>query len=316
MKRFMSWPVALLTGACAPWTPAGGLTYSAEPVPDDVAIPIPPRQQVMERWLLPPAQPWAPWTKATLLSALDEEPPPAPESLPDVRRLQIVQHAQNAALALAHDGVPPDTLWVVDLRGAASVAFVATLSAHTPVAPVLTFNNWPAEDEVIPAEETLSALLLYSPILPAAGAPATPVFVLDSFRLAYRDESIDEATDNRYALTQADFPTASQLATLGVRHVVYVVEQWSESEVEEDDLHDVFATWSEAGIPITVMDLGALVEEPRLEVYLSDHRYYPVPRMTIVEGPWLYHHSPGGFGGHEGPPPHFGGRGGWFGGGG
>jgi hypothetical protein len=204
----------------------------------------------------------------------------------------------------------------VDLRGAASVAFVATLSAHTPVAPVLTFNNWPAEDEVVPAEETLSALLLYSPILPTAGAAATPVFVLDSFRLAYRDESIDEATDNRYALTQADFPTAGQLATGGIRHVVYVVEQWAASEVEEDDLHDVFAAWSEAGVPITVMDLGALVQEPPLAVYLADHRYYPVPRMTIVEGPWLHHHSPGGFGGYEGPPPHFAGRGGWFGGGG
>jgi hypothetical protein len=316
MRRLIPWPIALLTGACAPWTPAAGLTYSAEPVPESIAIRIPPRQQAMEHWLLPPEQPWAPWTKATLLSALDEQPPPDPESLPDVRRLQIVQHAQTAALALSHDGLPPNTLWIVDLRGAASVAFVATLSTRAPVAPVLTFNNWPAEDEVIPAEETLSALLLYSPVLPVGSSPATPVFVLDSFRLAYRDESIDEATDNRYALTGADFPSASQLGALGIHHVVYVVEQWNENEVEEDDLHDVFSAWSQAGIPITVMDLGALVLEPPLGPYLADHLYFPVPRVTVVEGPWLHHHSPGGFGGHEGPSPHFPGRGAWFAGGG
>lgn len=316
MRRFIPWPLALLTGACAPWTPAAALTYSAESVPEDVAIPVPPRQQVMERWLLPPEQPWAPWTKATLLSALDEEPPPTPESLPDVRHLRVVQNAIAAAVALAHCGIPPQTLWVVDLRGAASVAFVATLSARAPVAPVLTFNNWPAEDEVIPAEETLAALLLYSPILPVRGVSATPVFVLDSFRLAYRDESIDEATDNRYSLAEADFPSATQLGMLGIRHVVYVVEQWSASEVEEDDLHEVFASWAEARVPITVLDLGDLVREPCIETHLAEHRYYPVPRSTIVEGPWLHHRSPGGFGGHEGPSPHFGGRGGWFGGGG
>ncbi|HVW27330.1 MAG TPA: hypothetical protein VHC69_18325 [Polyangiaceae bacterium] len=316
MKPLITWPIALITGACAPWTPASSLSYSAEPVPDGIAIRLPPRHEVMQRWLLPPDQPWAPFTKATLLSALDEQPPPTPESLPDVRRLSIVQRAQAAALALARGGVPPRTLWIVDLRGAASVAFVATLSLRAPVAPILTFNNWPAEDEVIPAEETLSALLFYSPVMPPRNVIATPVFALDAFRLAYREESVDEATDNRYALSSADFPSASQLGPLGIDHVIYVVERWGDGEVEEDDLHDVFATWADAGVPITVMDLGQVVEEPRVDVYLGEHRYYPVPRVTIVEGPWLHEHSPGGFGGHEGAPHFAGARGGWLSGGG
>jgi hypothetical protein len=321
MRRLPMWPVALLTGACAarPWTPAMSVSYYTEPVPDAITVQLPPRHQAMERWLLPPDQPWAPWTKATLLSALDEEPPPVPQALPDIRLLEVVHRAEAAALAVARNGIPPHSLWLSDLRGAASVAFVATLSARTPVAPVLTFNNWPAADEVIPTEETLAALVMYSPTLPQAAAPATPVFALDAWRLAFADDDIADATDNRYVLSPSDFPNAGQLAALGVTQVVYLVEEWSAEEVEEDDLHDVFAAWAEAGVAITVLDLRTLTGEPHLQTYVETHRYFPVPRVTIVEGDWLHRRSPGGFGGHVGPPGpsgHWGGRGGWLSGGG
>ena len=80
--------------------------------------------------------------------------------MPDINGLDVVRRAQAAASRLATQGVPPDTMWVIDLRGAASVAFGATLSqeASRPVAPVMTFNNWPADNEVVPAEQTLAAL--------------------------------------------------------------------------------------------------------------------------------------------------------------
>ena len=317
MKRWLPLPVALLTGACMPepWTPAAVVAYSEEPVPEPVGIQLPPQHQAMERWLLPPGQPWAPWTKATLLSALDEQPRPEPENLPDVRGLEVVHRAQSAAANLARDGLPPGTLWIADLRGAASVAFVATLSAYTPVAPVLTFNNWPADEEVVPAEETLAALLLYAPYMPKADTPATPVFALDAWRLAYRDEDVGEATDNRYALAPSDFPTAEQLARLGIRRVVYLVERWDPEEVEEDDVHDVFAAWVQAGVAITVMDLQTLTGEPRLEAYVETHRYYPVPRVTIFASGTLHAHSPGGFGGPLHGHGHTG-SGGWHSGGG
>jgi hypothetical protein len=320
MKPRLHLPIALLTGACAtrPWTPAMSASFSSEPVSQSVEVRFPARLDMMLRWLLPREEAWAPWTKATLLSAVDEDPPLAPDSLPDVRTLNVVSRAEAAARVLAREGIPQGSLWVTDLRGAASVAFASVLSNYAPVAPVLTFNNWPAEDEVIPAEETLAALLLFSPRLPLPNVPATPVFMLDSWRLAYTDEYFDEATDNRYALTPADFPTAEQLLARGITRVVYVVEEWDQGDVEEDDLHEVFMEWAEAAIAISVVDLRTLNGEPRIDAYLANNRYYPSPRSTIIDGDWLPAHSPGGFGGYAGPPRTVGGlgRGFWMGGGG
>jgi hypothetical protein len=151
--------------------------------------------------------------------------------------------------------------------------------------------------------------------LPKAGVPATPVFALDAWRLAYRDEDVGEATDNRYALSPSDFPTADQLAHLGITRVVYLVERWSAGGVEEDDVHDVFAAWAHAGVAITVMDLEMLSGEPHLETYLETHRYFPVPRLTIIASGSLHAHSPGGFGrphGYGHPGSHVG----WHSGGG
>jgi hypothetical protein len=71
------------------------------------------------------------------------------------------------------------------------------------VSLVTTFNNWPADNELVPAEETLAALVTMQPNLGADDeAGACPVFLLDAWRLAYRDDEInDEVTDNRYMLT-------------------------------------------------------------------------------------------------------------------
>jgi hypothetical protein len=320
MTRLATWPVALLTTACAtrPWTSATLVEYRGEPVPESSSVELPPRQEAMERWLLPVEQPWASWTKATLLSALDEQPPAFPQRLPDVRSLRVVADAERAAFALARAGIPPGSLWIMDLRGAASVAFGATLSDYVRVAPVLTFNNWPAEDEVIPAEETLAALLSYTPRLPAGPEPATPVFLLDAWRLAYRDESVDDdATDNRYGLLDQDFPSAAQLTELGIRRVVYVVESLQPTTVEEDDLHATFTEWAEQGIELSMIDLTALAGELPLERYVLEHRYRPVPRVTILEDDWMNVRSPGGFGGYEGStrlvtgPSYFGRAGHW-----
>src|SRR5207248_513732 len=132
-------------------------------------------------------------------------------------------------------------LWVVDLRGAASCAFASTMSQQSlePVAPVITFNNWPADNELVPADETLAGALAFTPKLPDADAKsAHPVFVLDSWRLAYRfDEPASDIYDNRYIITSADLPDPETLKAQGIRRVVYVVEDLDDAEVEEDDLH-------------------------------------------------------------------------------
>src|SRR5579859_396121 len=125
---------------------------------------LPSFSQVSARWLLPATSPWAPYQKTTLLAALDEGERVA--SLPPIEELEGVSDAREAANTVATVGLPPDTMWVVDLRGAASVAFGAALSlgSRAPVAPVLTFNNWPAEREMVPAEETLAALVAMQPL--------------------------------------------------------------------------------------------------------------------------------------------------------
>jgi len=218
-----------------------------------------------------------------------------------VRALQVVNVAERAAFGLARAGIPPNSLWIADLRGAASVAFGATLSRYASVAPVLTFNNWPAEQALVPAEETLAALLVFTPELPQGSAPATPVFLLDTWRLAYADQTIDDATDNRYLLGPHDFPSAEQLSSLGIHQVVYLVENRHATNMERDDLHAIFSEWADAGIELSIIDLGDLLGEQPVEPCIVEHRYIPRFRHTIVEGDYFHVHSPGGFGGYEGP---------------
>jgi hypothetical protein len=318
MRRFLTAaPVALLSAACAtrPWTPSVSVAYWAQDVPPSVNVALPSYPEAALRWQLPPENPWARWQKMTLLSALDAG---APQSapLPDVRKLDVVSDAENAAARIAAAGLPPDTMWIADLRGAASVAFGAALSraSREPVAPVLTFNNWPAENEFIPAEETLSALVAMQPRLPQPSDQATrPVILLDAWRLAFRDdEPDDEVTDNRYMLGPLDLPDAASLRAAGISRIVYVVEDLDDAETEEDDLHEAFMAYQAAGISIFMVDLRFaskdLVGHVVWNEVLVTH-YYPVrPRITICSSIHFYARSRGGFGGVHGFPS--GGRGG------
>ena len=49
--------------------------------------------------------------------------------------------------------------------GAASIAFASSLARYSnqPIAAIPTFNNWPAENELVPAEETLTAMIEMPP---------------------------------------------------------------------------------------------------------------------------------------------------------
>jgi hypothetical protein len=319
MRRFLtSAPLALFSAACAtrPWTPSVSVAYWAQDVPPTSEISLPTYPEAAMRWQLPPENPWARWQKMTLLSALDASSHQnAP--LPDVRQLDVVNDAETAATKIAAAGLPADTIWIVDLRGAASVAFGAALSraAREPVAPVLTFNNWPAENEFIPAEETLSALISMQPRLPTPTDQTTrPVILLDAWRLAFRDdEPDDEVTDNRYMLVPQDLPDAASLQSLGVSRVVYVVESLDEAETEEDDLHEAFMAYEAAGISIFMVDLDFVAK--RLEgggvewrERLSPYHYTVRPRVTICSDIHFYARARGGFGGVHGFPS--GGRGG------
>jgi hypothetical protein len=261
----------------------------------------PSTAEVAARWVLPESNPWAAYDKMTLLASLGATDRVI--ELPHVQELDVVLDAQRAAEVVARVGLPEDTMWLLDLRGAASVAFAATLSKASSqgVAPVMTFNNWPAQNELVPAEETLAALVTMQPKLPSPSDPGIPVFLLDAWRLAYRHERPDdETTDNRYMLTPSDLPDVAVLQSRGVRHVMYVVENLSVTTTEEDDLHESFAAYQAAGITISMVDLRwlfALENPSRWDERLYDRRLFVEPRVTIMDDELFYRRAHGGFGG-------------------
>ena len=288
-----AWTAAAVAEARGP-NPTGGRQVS-----------VPARLDAWLRWQLPPTLPWARYEKLTLLASLDDVPRPA--VLPDVMGAEIVQRAEVAAVALARRGIPDDVLVVVDLRGAASVAFGAALShrASAPVALVPTFNHWPAEDEMIPAVETLTAMLEMAPRLPPADATrVTPVFLLDAWRLAYADEAVpDEVLDNRYFLNAADLPDAATLRSAGIRRVLYVVEDELEAEREEDDLNAPFAAYEAEGLTLAMVDLAGLTQD--LDLHDDDRRLVVATRPTILHDHGFFVRARGSFGGALGRPSPF-----------
>jgi len=181
------------------------------------------------------------------------------------------------------------------------------------VALVLTFNNWPAEDETVPARETLSALLTFQPRLPRPEAlTSTPVFLLDSWRLAtmFADPEEDE-TDNRYRLFPGDLPDAETLKRQGIAGLVYVVESREHGTREEDDLHDRMYEYQSAGLTLSIVDLNDLCPDAFPSEINEDETpdLATVPlvvldRPLVIDSLDFYRRSSGAFGGvHAVPTP-------------
>jgi hypothetical protein len=325
MRRILLVSPALLATGCAslPTSPSESVTAWVT-VPQTASFTLPARDEALRRWMLPSSDPWSPYAKYTLLTALDAGPQPA--ELPDPWNIEDVQLAAYAGQMLGAYGVPPDVLFVVDLRGAASVAFGVALARSAPqhVSLVPTFNNWPGDDELVPAEETLAALVTMTPH-PVADdrGPTTPVFLLDAWRLAYSDEEPSPETyDNRYILTPSDLPDAATLRARGIQRVVYVVADRDEALHEEDDVHFPFMAWEAEGITMAMVDLHRLeapvVDDQWAELFVA----YPLvvlPRVTLLDDPAFYLRARGGFGGvwaRPSPLFHGGWAGGWYGHGG
>lgn len=312
MKRRGLVPLAILGAAgchLRPWTPSVSVAYWSEDVPATRDYVVPTSAALASAWTLPADQPWARYMKPTLISSVD--PMQGKATLPDVRQLEVVGDAEAAASQLAKVGLPADTLWILDLRGAASCAFAARLSRESkaPVAPVVTFNNWPATESVVPADETLAGLLTFPPQLPPADAKdAHPVFLLDSWRLAYRFDNTEEGVfDNRYMLMPGDLPDAATLHAQGITRVVYVVEDLDDAEVEEDDLHASFRAWQLEGLAIHLVDLPFLKDLTSFEkadwaAKLAPRAHWVRERYTLVDDHTFYYRARGGFGLYYGRP--------------
>ena len=309
MRRMLGISVALLAASCGlrPWTPSVSVAFWAQDVPAGREVALPQSTELARAWQVPPDLAWSRFGKGTLVSALD--PLGATATLPDVRTLDVVANAEAAASNVARGGLPANTLWIVDLRGAASCAFASRLSrdATEPVASVVTFNNWPAEESLVPAEETLAGLIAFPPKLPPSDAKsAHPLFLLDSWRLAYRfDSPGDDVYDNRYMLMPSDLPDVATLAAQGITRVVYVVEDLDDAEVEEDDLNASFRSWQAGGLPIHMVDLAFLARVPAPKdgawqidwaARLGPERYVVRERYTLVDDPVFYGRARAGFG--------------------
>jgi hypothetical protein len=127
---------------------------------------------------------------------------------------------------------------------------------------------------VVPAHLTLGAAVYQRPVFLRARAArpsiAPPAFVLDRNRLApYTDE--DAQFDNRYV---AKLPTAENLRSLGIRHLLYVTPAKSDMR-ELDDLNREFVELANASIDVKVLPLTDLDQPPQAGAAAStSHAYY------------------------------------------
>lgn len=191
-------------------------------------------------------------TLASSLQASDAEPLLRTIPCQDSPAMRAAHGRARALRELLEQAEAPERLLVVvDLLGPESVAFAAGLQ---PLATaVFQFANWPHPRGVVPAHETLAALLFHRPTF--VSAPSDPkrpaVFVLDRNRLApYANEP--ERFDNRYVVR---LPSATTLRTMQIERIVYVVPEGA-PEQELDDCNDAFVAYRAAGIEVRLVSAG------------------------------------------------------------
>jgi hypothetical protein len=187
----------------------------------------------------------------------------------------------------------PDTALIIDLPGPEAVAVAAGLA--DTFEPVLLFDNWPHPRAVVPSHEVLGAEVYYRPVFAAEYATrsveAAPAFILDANRLLPYVDAADRF-DNRYL---ARLPSASGLAALSVRHVLYVTSNVVPHEL--DDLNDDFVALTNAGIDVKMVALSQFLApdsaQPLQFTYGGMHEHHvwfwhsygsvsrPLPRTEI-----------------------------------
>lgn len=201
----------------------------------------------------PAPETWRPYFVPTLLQSLGQP------SLNE--RIRLIHNPEMASAYAQAGGLrellaqTPDaarTLLIADLPGPTAVAVGAAMADVATLVPV--FDNWPHPLGVVPAHETLGAMIYYAHEVEekrsrvAADAPA--LLLLDSRRLApYADA--DNQFDNRW---MARVPPAAELRRRNVNQVIYLVRDESQS-AELDDLNDEFVDWQKNGINVRMLRL-------------------------------------------------------------
>jgi len=89
----------------------------------------------------------------------------------------------------------------------------------------------------------------------ATGEAWIPVILLDAWRRA-PFSAVRES--DRYSLGQSDLPSAAELEALGIKRVMYVVEDAAVVTRVEADIERGLASYVAAGLPTYATDLGSL----------------------------------------------------------
>lgn len=206
-----------------------------------------------------------------------------------------------------------DVAVVVDLAGAASVAFAAEVADRFD--PVFCFDNWPHPRGVVPAHETLAAAATLTPVFEALKTARTgqepPMFVLDRNRLSpYVDQ--ENTFDNR---SLARLPSAETLTRLGIKHVFYIAPNVS-NPVDLDDVNADLVAWAAAGLDVRTIDFSEwysvdadadVLFAQRYNLYTAKPKtpppdqtpassWRPQPRQTAFARTGTEHTVPVGFG--------------------
>jgi hypothetical protein len=217
-------------------------------------------EDVFAAWA-PDSGRWSRWAKPVLFAHVDA----LPANVPALRPASIQPDW--------HAGIPTDgTALVIELPGAQAVV-AGVSAADLGFRPVPLFNaipgpagdmpgaGWlgkPLPIAAVDVHSVVRALVSTAPRLRGGGprgaglAPdAPPAFLVDSRRLDGRGPLRPGRFDNRSALSDADFPSASRLQEAGIRRVVVVLDakrpMW--------DLLPVLQGWRRAGLAIELKPL-------------------------------------------------------------
>ncbi len=230
----------------------------------------------------PRAEAWRPFFVPTLLQSLTQSTlamriqPFHSTEMDEARRQaeglrSLLQQAPDAGR----------TMIVADLPGPLSMSVGAALSDVATIVPM--FDNWPHPHGVVPAHETLGAMIYYAREIEgkrASLAASAPVLLtLDSRRLSpYTDSAV--TFDNRYL---AKMPEAGQLRERGIERAIYLVKDEVQQN-ELDDLNEEMVAWERGGIDVRML---------RLSDFRPDQtRLSPSSTGTGVQA--VHHHYYGG----------------------
>ena len=251
-------------------------------------------EQIFEAWA-PDGALWTPWAKPVLFVSMSR--------LTNIRASVADWRTVDVRDVPAARGA---TAVVVELPGGESVRTGLALAAQG-YRPVPLYNVNVGTNAAVDVDEIAEALRLGAEELRGMriAADAPPAFLLDANRMRPKRTLEPGRFDNRWIVLPQDFPSATRLASHGVREVVVIKE--GADRVREDLAH-VLLRWQRAGIAILALDVQqrARPQEIRIEPpSLFRQAWY---RLIALAG--LRRSNVGGFGAQI-PEPSQGGGGGF-----